>query len=306
MRLVLAALVLAPPHAAADPKLYEWNAATPRRPAAQLHLGACTIAVTFHGAIGEFELRQTISNPTAAELASAFELGLPQGTKLIGVAVGKDTSVGVPVSPPVQLAGSTDILGGDPAIAMRIGSDDRDLDLYRVIMKPLASEREITLALRWTQVADIRDGALHARVLGRPDGVSCVVTTRHAALNGSDIGTAFALAHTALAAPNGPRSQALVIAITDGVFGKSSPDELAKQLGPTTALDLYALVLSPGGKPTPAGAALRILTSTFGGSYLAETGDQTDRALVDLASWLRPAWQDLQLPGVAWRVPGAD
>ena len=441
MRLVLAALVLAPALAAADPMLYEWNAATPRRPAEQLHLGACTIDVTFHGAIGEFELRQKISNPTAAELASAFELGLPQGTKLIGVAVGKDTSVGVPVSPPVQLADSSDILGGDPAIAMRIGSDDRDHDLYRVIMKPLASEREITLALRWTQVADIRDGALHARVLGRPDGVSCVVTTRvaalpgatlkapplftlstddavievpikisgtapiawlastdlgegkiaraltvlapaaraetgphravfvidtsrsmelvgrgtvrklvaavaaalpqgseieavlfdrkaervlngwapndakslaaidqalahHAAVNGSDIGTAFALAHTALAAPNGPRSQALVIAITDGVFGKSSPDELAKQLGPTTALDLYALVLSPGGMTTPDGDALRILTSTFGGSYLAETVDQTDRALVDLASWLRPAWQDLQLPGVAWHVPG--
>ncbi|HEY6033531.1 MAG TPA: hypothetical protein VIV58_04705, partial [Kofleriaceae bacterium] len=185
MRLAVAALVLAPALAAADPMLYEWNAATPRRVAEQLRLGACAIDATFHGAIGEFELRQKISNPTAAELASAFELGLPQGTKLIGVAIGKETSVGVPVAPPVQLADSTDVLGGDPAIAMRIGSDDRDHDLYRVIMKPLASEREVTLALRWTQVADIRDGALHTRVLGRPDGVSCVVTTRAAAVPGA-------------------------------------------------------------------------------------------------------------------------
>ncbi|HEY6037445.1 MAG TPA: vWA domain-containing protein, partial [Kofleriaceae bacterium] len=136
----------------------------------------------------------------------------------------------------------------------------------------------------------------------------------HAAMNGSDIGAAFAVAHTALAAPDGPRSQALVIAITDGAFGQSSPDELAKQLGPTTGLDLYALVLSPGGMTTPDGDALRVLTSTYGGSYLAETVDQLrapadqsgkmiDRAFVDLASWLRPAWQDLQLAGVAWRVP---
>src|SRR3569623_3527294 len=112
MRPVLAALVLAPAHTAADPMLYEWNAATPRRPAEQLHLGACTIDVTFHGAIGELELREKISNRTAAELASAFELGLPHGTKLIGVAVGKDTSVSVPVSPPLQLAATPAIFGG--------------------------------------------------------------------------------------------------------------------------------------------------------------------------------------------------
>jgi len=435
MRLVLA-LALMPALAAADPMLYEWNAATPRRAAEQLHLGACAIDATFHGAIADFELRQHIANPSAAELASAFELALPQGAKLIGVAIDRATSVGVPVNSPAMARESTDILGGDPAIATHVGTDDRERELYRVIMKPLASEREVTLALRWTQVAEIRDGALHARVLGRPDGVSCVVTTKaaavanatlkappvftmstddvvievpvkitapvawlastdlgdgkvaraltvlapaaraetgphravfvidtsrsmelvgrgtvrklvaavaaalpqgseieavlfdrkaervlgtwapndakslaaidqalakHAATNGSDIAEAFGVAHAALAAPNGPRNQALVIAITDGVLGQNSPDELAKQLGPTTGLDLYALVISPGGMTTPDGDALRVLTSTYGGSYLAETVDQIDRALVDLASWLRPAWQDVSI--AAWTVP---
>ncbi|HET9988319.1 MAG TPA: vWA domain-containing protein, partial [Kofleriaceae bacterium] len=383
MRLVLAALLVSSVSsvAGANPMLYEWNAATPRRPAEQLRLGACAIDAMFHGAIVEFELRQKIANPTASELASAFELGLVPGASLIGVTVDytalpsgsaaspgqarlvdKATSVGVPVNPPTELRDSPDVIGGDPAIAISLGSR------YRVIMKPLESEREVTLALRWTQVADIHDGALHARLLGRPDGVSCVVTTKvepgpgataktppvftmstddavisvplalagkapiawlattdlgggkvaraltmlapalrtdsgphralfvidtsrsmeligrnnvrrlvaavasalpqgseieavlfdrsaervlnawapndakalaaidqalahHAAANGSDLGAAFALAHTALAAPNGPRNQAIVIAISDGVFGQSSPEALAKQLG---------------------------------------------------------------------------
>jgi hypothetical protein len=438
MRLVLAALLVSS-IASADPMLYEWNAATPRRPAEQLRLGACAITATFHGAIGEFELRQKIANPTASELASAFELGLVPGATLIGIAVDKATSVGVPASPPAQLSESPDILGADPAIALVIG----DLgSRYRVIMKPLASEREITLALRWTQIADIHDGALHARLRGRPDGVSCVVTTRvepgpsaaaktpavftmstedavidvpltlsskapiawlastdlgagqvaraltvlapplrtesgprralfvidmsrsmeligrgnvrklvatvaaalpqgseieavlfdrtaqralnawapndakalaaidqalaqHTAANGSDLGAAFALAHAALAQPNGPRNQAMVITISDGVFGQISPETLAKQLGGSNAtLDVYGLVLSPPGMTAPDGEALRVLTSTYGGSYLAETIDDLDRAQIDLATWLRPAWQDVALAGAKWSVPG--
>jgi hypothetical protein len=424
--------------AAADPMLYEWNAATPRRPAEQLRLGACTIDATFHGAIGEFELRQKIANPTASELASAFEVGLVPSATLIGVAVDRATSIGVAVNPPTELRDSPDVLGADPAIAISLGSR------YRVIMKPLASEREVTLALRWTQVADIHDGALHARVLGRPDGVSCLVTTKieavpgatakappvftlstddvvidvplaisgkapiawlastdlgdgkvaraltmlapalrtdtgprralfvidtsrsmelvgrgnvrrlvaavasalpqgseleavlfdrsaervlnawapndakalaaidqalahHAAANGSDLGAAFALAHTALTAPNGPRNQAIVIAITDGVFGQTSPETLAKQLGGSSeSLDLYGLVLSPAAMTAPDpsdGDALRVLTSTYGGSYLAESVADLDRALADLASWLRPAWQDVALAGANWTVP---
>jgi Mg-chelatase subunit ChlD len=441
MRLAFAALLVASvaSTAAADPMLYEWNAATPRRPAEQLRLGACAIDATFHGAIVEFELRQKIANPTASELASAFELGLVPGATLIGVAVDRATSIGVPVNPPAELRDSPDVLGADPAIAIRVGGLG---SRYRVIMKPLASEREITLALRWTQVADIHDSALHARVPGRPDGVSCLVTTKieavrgaiaktppvftmstddavidvplaipgkapiawlastdlgggkvaraltmlapalrtdtgprralfvidtsrsmelvgrgnvrrlvaavasalpqgseleavlfdrsaervlnawapndaktlaaidqalahHAAANGSDLGAAFALAHTALAAPNGPRNQAIVIAISDGMFGQTSPEALAKQLGGSAeSLDLYGLVLGPTGMTTPeAGDALRVLTSTYGGSYLAESVDDLDRALADLAGWLRPAWQDVALAGASWNVP---
>jgi hypothetical protein len=354
------------------------------------------------------------------------------------VSVDRATSIGVAANPPSELRDSSEVLGADPAIAIKVGSR------YRVILKPLASEREITLGLRWTQIADIHDGALHARLPGRPDGVSCVVTTKveavpgaiaktppvftmstddaiidvplalpgkapiawlattdlgdgkvaraltllapalrtdtgprralfvidtsrsmeligrgtvrrlvgavaaalpqgteleavlfdrsaervlnawapndaktlatidqalahHAAANGSDLGAAFALAHTALGAPNGPRNQAIVIAISDGVFGQTSPEALAKQLGGSAeTLDLYGLVISPPAMTVPDandGDALRILTSRYGGSYLAESVDDIDRALADLASWLRPAWQDVAVSGAKWTVP---
>src|ERR1700710_364264 len=120
MRLVFAALlgIGVSGTAAADPMLYEWNAATPRRPAEQLRLGACAIDAAFHGAIGEFELRQKIANPTASELASAFEFGLVPSATLIGVAVDRATSIGVAVNPPAEPRDSPDVLGADPAIAI--------------------------------------------------------------------------------------------------------------------------------------------------------------------------------------------
>ncbi|HET9993209.1 MAG TPA: hypothetical protein VFQ65_31955, partial [Kofleriaceae bacterium] len=61
--------------------------------------------------------------------------------------------------------------------------------------------------------------------------------------------------------------------------------------------------VSPTGMTAPDGDALRVLTSTYGGSYLAETVDDLDRALADLASWLRPAWQDVTLAGATWTMP---
>ena len=432
MRLVVCALALASATAAADPMLYEWNAGTPLRPAEELRLGACAIDATFRGAMVELELRQKISNPGPGELAAAFEVELPQAASLIGVAVDRVTSIGVPVNPPKELVDSPDVLAADPALAVRV-STEQGRSRYRAILRPVRGE--ITLALRWTEVADIHDGAMHAKLLGRIDGSACVVATRvlvgtgvtakppppftmtssdaaidvplevagkepvawlqtaalgdgqvaqaltviapalradtgphrvlfvidtsrsmdlvgrgnvrklvtaignalpqgstveailydhtaervfkmwkpnpggldealakHAALNGSDLAGALALAKQALAEPGAPRGQAMVISISDGVLGGVTPAALATALGgKLDALDFHALVLDPHGMRTQDGDALRGLVTTYGGSYVEVSIDERDEAIAGVASWLRPAWQDLAVAG--WTLP---
>ncbi|MEO8553543.1 MAG: hypothetical protein ABI678_26395, partial [Kofleriaceae bacterium] len=175
MRLVVCAVVLASSAAAADPMLFEWNAATPLRPAEELRLGTCAIDATFRGAMVELELRQKISNPGPSELAAVFEVELPQADALIGVAVDRVTSLGVPVNPPKELVDSPDLLAADPALAAQI-STEHGRSRYRVILRPVHGE--LTLALRWTQIAEIHDGAIHAKLLGRIDGSACTVASR--------------------------------------------------------------------------------------------------------------------------------
>lgn len=417
MRLGLV-LLLVSTTAAADPMLSEWNAGTRLRPAEELQLGTCAIDATFRGAMVELELRQQIKNPGPSELAAAYEIELPQAAALIGVAVDRQTSIGVPVNPPKDLVDDPSVLGADPAISMRV-STEQGRSRYRAILSPI--HREVTLALRWTQTAEISDGALHTKLLGRMDGSSCVVATRvlpgpgvtaktpplftitsvdatidvpitvagkqpvawlqqadlgegqlaqaltviapavradtgpqrvlfvidtsrsmelvgrgnvrklvaaiahalpkgstveailydhtaervwkawqpnadgldealakHAALNGSDLAGALALAKQAIAEP-GPR--AIVIAIGDGMIGDSAVLD---------KVEVHAIVLDPHGMRAPDNA-LRKLVATNGGSYVEVSVDDLDQAITGVASWLRPAWQDLAIAG--WNVP---
>ena len=120
---------------------------------------------------------------------------------------------------------------------------------------------------------------------------------KRGAVNGSDIAAAFELVKTALAEPGDEHGQAMVIAITDGVFGGATLD---KSLGARAeALDLHAIVLDPTGMTSPDGDALRPLVGFYGGTYVEVPLDEFDHAIADAAEWLRPAWQNLELTGMA-------
>ena len=118
MRLVL--LIALARTASADPVLSEWNENTQLRPAEQLELGPCTIAVTFRGAIAELELHQAIRNPGPGELAGSYDLDLPAAATMIGVGIDGASGIGVPVNPNHEQTDSTDVLGSDPALVSRV------------------------------------------------------------------------------------------------------------------------------------------------------------------------------------------
>lgn len=157
--------------------LNEWNESTRLQPASQLELGACTLGVTLRGAIADFDLHQTIQNPGPGELAAAYELELPAAAVMIGASFDNAPAIGVAVNPAIEKIDSTDVLGADPAFVLRVGNDAGRVR-YRAIVQPVRAEREVSLALRWTETAEIHDGALHAKLLGRIDGSKCTVTVK--------------------------------------------------------------------------------------------------------------------------------
>jgi len=126
--------------------------------------------------------------------------------------------------------------------------------------------------------------ALEAGVVAHPPG------------NGSNLTAAFALAHAALADARGP---AIVVAITDGVFGDDPGATLTEALdGKTTTLDVHAIVLDPATTRSPGLAALRAPVNRYGGTLVELASDDVDRAVGDVADWLRPAARELALDGV--------
>lgn len=120
---------------------------------------------------------------------------------------------------------------------------------------------------------------------------------KHPAVNGSDLVSAFALTRTMLAEP-GPRGQAMVVVVSDGVLGGVGARELQAALGgDKQTLDVHALIVTPHGMTAPDGEALQQSAVTYGGSYSETFVEDLDLAMTSIASWLRPAWQDLEVPG---------
>ncbi|MFT3694763.1 MAG: VWA domain-containing protein [Kofleriaceae bacterium] len=129
------------------------------------------------------------------------------------------------------------------------------------------------------------------------------VLAKHAADNGSDIAAAFALTKKLLAEPSTIRGQAMVIVVSDGVFGGTPWTEMRDALGGTKdTLDLHSLVVTPHGMSAPDGDALQHLAVEYGGSYSETAVEDLDRAMTSIASWLRPAWQDIDVPGIT-KIP---
>jgi hypothetical protein len=115
-------------------------------------------------------------------------------------------------------------------------------------------------------------------------------------VNGSDAQAALALAHTTL--DDGARGQAMVIAITDGVFGTIDEDALSRPLGGRSGeLDLHAIVVDPTPMRTPGEAPLRAAIHAYGGTFIEVGTDGIDQALENVDAWLRPSWLEMKLTG---------
>jgi Mg-chelatase subunit ChlD len=181
MRLATVVLCVTAVPAAADPALQEYNASQTLAPADQLLAGACDIDVALRGAIADVELHQRIRNPGPGELAATFDHDLPLDAKLIGFAYRDQTTqvgVGVATSTTAQVVDAPDVLGPDPAIVQRAWVTDAGRMRYRATVQPIAPGREVMIALRWTQAAEIHDGALAVTLPGKLDAKPCLVRVR--------------------------------------------------------------------------------------------------------------------------------
>jgi hypothetical protein len=146
-----------------------------------------------------------------------------------------------------------------------------------------------------------------ARLLGawRPtDGAALAAIdaalAKRAPRNGSDLGTALALAHEVLT--EGKRSPALVIVITDGVLGDLDADSLATKLGDPRDVDLHAIVIDPSEMKNPTADALAGAIARVGGGYAELSVADLPGAFGHVPGWLSPAWQ-LAVTGGAAEIP---
>lgn len=160
--------------AGAGRTLFEYGAALPMRQAEQLVETACDLSIELRGAIADIEVRQKLKNPGPAELGAVAELDVKPSMQLIGMTIQKGRGkpeAGIQVSAPIksERVTSPQALGADPAIVMALPTMG-DSQRYRFIVQPLAAEQEVTLAARWTTVAEIRDGALHLGIPGHGGG----------------------------------------------------------------------------------------------------------------------------------------
>jgi hypothetical protein len=109
----------------------------------------------------------------------------------------------------------------------------------------------------------------------------------HAAANGSDAAAALTLAHNVIA---GARGEAMIIVITDGVFGGAPDDALVKALAASElAADVHTIVLDRGLLHAQNTAAIEATVARFGGSFVEVPADHLDTALGEIDSWLRPS-----------------
>ena len=130
------------------------------------------------------------------------------------------------------------------------------------------------------------------RVHGKLEAIEQAIDDHHGG-SGSDAAAAFAVAHEIIG--NGP---AAIVLVTDGVLGEQPPTALAQALASTpAAVDVHAIVLSPGRMHDPSGELLRTTVATYGGSYTEIPLAALDAALARFQ--LAPAWLDLAAPGLA-------
>jgi hypothetical protein len=111
----------------------------------------------------------------------------------------------------------------------------------------------------------------------------------HPYANGSDAAAALTLAHNVIA---GTRGEAMIIVITDGVFGGMPDDALVKAIATSElAVDVHTIVLDRGRLHAQNTDAIEATVAHYGGSFVEVPADQLDTALGEIDSWLRPSAQ---------------
>jgi len=146
-----------------------------------------------------------------------------------------------------------------------------------------------------TEIEAIAFDRAPARLLGawKPADATALATidaalAKRPLANGTDLATAFALAHEALA--EGKREPALVVAITDGMVGDVDAGVLAQKLGEPRAVDLAAVVIVPRFLDGPSRAALAATVDHLGGSYTEIDANDLD-PFAHHPGLLAPGWR---------------
>lgn len=166
----LGAVLVSTVTARAETAFDEYSETVSRRPAQQLVEAACDLDIQVRGAVATFEARHRIVNPGPGALASSYHFDLPRGATLTGFSLragtGTEQALAVPGEITVIDADARPVFGVDPAFveAMPPGSPSQ----YVLRLQPLNEEREATITLRYTALAELRAGALRLVIPGRP------------------------------------------------------------------------------------------------------------------------------------------
>jgi len=155
----------------AETSFDEYSETVPRRPTQQLVEAACDLDIQVRGAVATFEARHRITNPGPGALASSYQFDLPRGATLTGFSLragtGTEQALAIPGEVPQVDSEARPVFGIDPAFveALPPGSASQ----YVLRLQPLAEEREVTITLRYTALAELRAGALRLVLPGRPN-----------------------------------------------------------------------------------------------------------------------------------------
>lgn len=162
------------------------------RPASQLYEAACDVDVQLRGAVATVEVRQRLVNPGPGALAARYDLDLPPGAVITGLALrgagGTTEALPVPAAHATIAAVEGGVLGADPAvITLRPPGAASTHTLH---LQPIAPDDEVVVTTRYTALAEVRAGALRLVLPGRSTRgklTACRGTARAAAGPGTRI-----------------------------------------------------------------------------------------------------------------------
>jgi len=159
MKLAGALILVLSAVAQAQPVLDEYGDGEPIRPARELQLGACSVALELRGAVAAVELRQTIANLGPRALAARYQLGLPRGAAVVGATLARAgatlPAIAVPAAFSTVAVADPAVLGPDPLVIEAVPASaampgEPGEQRYRAVLQPIAPGHEVALTVRYT------------------------------------------------------------------------------------------------------------------------------------------------------------